>query len=314
MLSAQIIIDLLKRQKTVLPSKVIESEAKKLDHGFVLSQALDPRIITPEVGVDFIVILSGRSDFKRKYLENPERPPNARDLNETRRRMMYAIALAKYCTSINKLNGVDKPVKIYFNGIPKVNNQLLRMLRLNDTLRGYPSKWFIVDNIPIVSTIGQVIGLSKFLLDNQDVPESPNIILTTSTYHLYRSAKAFGNSSPLHSPDFYLRNSALTKKLPLEYQRYVSSPGNKLKNARINIFGCDRFIAENPGWNIDLKGDMEATFNYSSLQNPPSISKNFPSNIVTISKAMMKYSLFERRQLTICDKSDNDETEKKAIL
>lgn len=269
---------------------------------------------------DIIVVLSGRSGFMGTYLEAANKHvlcPDKFDSTDTLRRMIYGIEIAKKCTINNQINGIKKPVYIYFNGVKRQNNELKNILQKEGSLHGYPANLFIIDSIPLDNTMGQVIGLSKYLHDHWlsfcnhwgVSHHPPNIVFCTSSYHVPRVELGVGANSPLLTPAFWRSRPDLLNALPIEFKNYVLSPGSILKQSNIIVLGCDRQITANPFWEKDLYCDMQASVNYSSLhrkntfnvQSVPSIASDIATNIVTLFKMHLKSNISRYARLRFLD-------------
>ena len=142
-------------------------EPSALETEYALAEAIGATHVALD-NTDIVVILSGRSGFSGAYLEAADKYvlcENEYDSTDTLRRMSYGINIAKQCTQKNLENGISKPVYIYFNGMKRQNDELREVLRKEGALNGYPAKFFIIDAIPFDNTLGQVLGLSRFLDD-----------------------------------------------------------------------------------------------------------------------------------------------------
>ena len=242
--------------------------------------------------------------------------PDTFDSSDTLRRMVYGINIAKKCARNNQLNGINKPVYVYFNGVKRQNDELKNILQTEDFFHGYPTSLFVVDPIPLDNTMGQVVGLSKYLHDNWPLfcnrwrlSRQPNIVFCTSSYHVRRVELGVGSNSPLLTPDFWYSRPDLLNSLPAEIKDYVLTPGETLKNAEIVVLGCDRQISANPFWEKDLYCDMQASVNYSSIhransfnvQPLPSIACDTADNVATLRKVNIRRSLFQSWGLRLFD-------------
>jgi hypothetical protein len=231
--------------------------------------------------VDFAVFLSGRSELSGSYAEDANKValcPSKFDPEDTLNRARHIVNYAIRCMKNKVANGIYRPTMVYFNGVKRQNDELRRILDKDGSFLGLPAQFFIIDSIPLDNTMGQVIGFSKYLFGIWDtyskfynIKRPPNTALGTSTYHAYRVALAFGNTSPLHTFAFWKSRPDLLQQLPDEMKYYVlyfieSSP---LVRAKIMVAGCDKNINERPFGSKDLFCDMQASVNYSSEHNTP---------------------------------------------
>lgn len=302
--STRAILDLLKKNE--IAEQDLTFTPLQLEKKYTMAEAIGAEDL-PLEHTDIVVALSGRGDFNGTYSETANkftRTPNTFDPNDTINRLKYAIDIAKQCTKYNKLNGIKKPVYVYFNGVDQQNEQLSTLLHNNGSFHNYPAHLFIIDSCPLGSTIGQVIALGKFLEDNWpkysqhwNLSRAPNMVIVSSSYHVPRIELSFGNNSPLFTADFWLKRPELAGKLEQKMHEYVLAQGTILKSAALMVIGSDRQITANPSWEKDLLGDMPAVVNYSSVHRlcpdpkPPSIAAATATNIVTLSQINLRLSL-----------------------
>lgn len=266
----------------------LQISPSELEREYTRAEAIDAEQLDLD-DVDIVVALSGRAGFTGLYEETKEQPvlcPNNFDPTDTLRRVKYATDIAKRATKNNKSRGLDKPVFVYFNGVKRQNDEFQNILEKEGGFHGYPAKFFIVDSIPLDNTLGQVIGLSKYLHDNWTLSRAPNLVLCSSTYHMPRVTLGFGANSPLHTPQFWENNLSLLKRLPEAMQTYVLKPSDVIKHANLIFLGCDRRITSNIAWEKDLPNDMQARANYSEIQNPASIGLGWSSNNQTLQRML----------------------------
>lgn len=275
---------------------------------YTLAQEIDIQDIECE-DIDMVVVLSGRSNFSGKYVEENDKVkicPQQFDNRDTIRRVSYGIQIARKCMQKNIEQGINKPVYLYFNGLEKQNNELREILHQNGSFNGYPASLFIIDKIPLDNTLGQVIGLSYFLskfwncfASQFAMKRPPHLIFATSSYHVPRVSLAMGQNSPIHTTNFWKINSELYEKLPEHLKEYVLNQSDELKNAEIMVLGCDRKISALPFWEKDLFCDMEARINYANhrivngMELFPSIANNRASNDVTLQKTFMRKEVYQ---------------------
>ena len=307
---AELVIDNLLK-KNEIAEVDLSIDATTLQKKYGMAEAIGAEHI-PLDDTDIVVVLSGRSGFKGTYLEAANKHtlcPDTFDSSDTLRRMVYGINIAKKCAKNNQLNDIKKPVYIYFNGVKRQNDELKNILQTEGSFRGYPANLFIIDPIPLDNTMGQVIGLSKYLHEHWQLSRQPNIVFCTSSYHVRRVELGVGSNSPLLTPDFWHSRPDLLHSLPTEIKDYVLSPGNTLKNADIVVLGCDRQISANPFWEKDLYCDMQASVNYSSIhrannfnvQPLPSIACDTADNVSTLRKVIIRRSLIQNWGLRMFD-------------
>ncbi|CAM3052175.1 Uncharacterised protein [Legionella steigerwaltii] len=288
--------------KPAASTKEFPIDPNELTTEYALAEAIDAQHVSLE-DTDMVVILSGRSGFSGSYLEVAADKfvlcENEYDETDTVRRMEYGINIAKQCTQNNRNKGITKPVYVYFNGVQRQNEELRNILRTKGEFNGYPAELFIIDAIPFDNTLGQVLGLSRFLdtywshfCKTYNLTRSPNLVICTSSYHVPRVTLAHGANSPLLTAAFWLKQPELVKKLSHQMQKYVLNPGEILKKSTLIVLGCDRQITANPCWEKDLKGDMEARVRYSYLQKVPSIAQNRADNDVTVKNALVLKSFY----------------------
>lgn len=313
-LSERVISDLLNKNEIVEDD--LSTDARRLQTHYGMAESIGSEHLQLD-DTDVVVVLSGRSGFKGTYLEAANKHvlcPDTFDSTDTLRRMIYGINIAKKCTVNNQLNGIKKPVYVYFNGVKRQNDELKNILQTEGSFHGYPANLFIIDSIPLDNTMGQVVGLSKYLHDHWPLfcnrwglSRQPNIVFCTSSYHVRRVELGVGGNSPLLTPAFWHSQPDLLDALPAEFKDYVISPGDILKNSDIVVLGCDRQITANPFWEKDLYCDMQASVNYSSLhrmktfnvQPLPSIAPDTADNIVTLVKMNLKRSVLQCRGLRL---------------
>lgn len=298
-LSTQAILSVLEKPTAHQSEYPIESRA--LETEYALAEAIDARHLNLQE-TDLVIVSSGRSGFSGIYQEAADKfvlCANEFDPNDTLRRMIYGVNIAKKCAQHNKEQGVNKPVYVYFNGVQRQNAELKKLLRTRGEFNGYPAELFIIDEIPFDNTLGQVLGLSYFLdrfwpdfSNKHHLSRAPNLVITTSSYHVPRVTLAHGANSPLLTSDFWHQQPMLTKKLSPNMLEYISNPGELLKKSALYVIGCDRKITANPYWNKDLKGDMEARVRYAFLQNVPSIASKRADNDRTVRDALALMCLY----------------------
>ncbi|WP_392538424.1 hypothetical protein [Legionella sp. 227] len=308
--------------KPTASTKEFPIDPNELTTEYALAEAIDAHHVSLQ-DTDMVVILSGRSGFFGNYLEVAADKfvlcENEYDKTDTVRRMEYGINIAKQCTQNNLKNGITKPVYIYFNGVQRQNEELRTILKAKGAFNGYPAALFIIDAIPFDNTLGQVLGLSRFLdthwshfCKTHNLSRSPNLVICTSSYHVPRVTLAHGANSPLLTATFWHNQPELVKKLSHNMQNYILNPGEILKKSSIVVLGCDRQITANPCWEKDLKGDMEARVRYSFLQKVPSIAQKRADNDVTVKSALVLnsfYNLLKERVFweTMSDQNPNKE-------
>lgn len=277
--------------------------------------------------IDFIVVYTGRTGLQNKtYIESANKftlSPTAFDPVDTMRRLEDGVQDAIQCMKNNMLNGIYKPVFIYFNGGPEQNDELEKILQEQGTYLGLPAEFFIIRPIPLINTMGQVLDLSQFLerewneyCTKYGMNFIPNIAMKSSTYHANRIKLAVVNTSPLHTGEFwrsYWENNPVdTARVAKEFSgmiEYSLNPGERLKRAKIMVSGCDDDILQRPfGWK-DAYCDMQAAVRYASLTHPPmkenlcSIANNIiGSNIVTSFINSQSGSLILRSTLRQCQR------------
>ncbi len=321
-LSEQVINDLLKRNEIIEDD--LAMSARDLQTRYSMAEYIGSEHLQLD-STDVIVVLSGRSGFKGTYLEAANKHvlcPDKFDSTDTLRRMIYGIEIAKKCAIYNQNNGIKKPVYIYFNGVKRQNDELKNILQRDGSFHGYPANLFIIDSIPLDNTMGQVIGLSKYLHDHWllfcnhwGISRQPNIVFCTSSYHVPRVELGVCAKSPLLTPDFWHSRPDLLDALPVEFKDYVLSPGSTLKESNIIVLGCDRQITANPFWGKDLYCDMQASVNYSSLhrkntfnvQPVPSIASDTAANIVTLFQMHLKPNISRYGRLRLFDNQNMKE-------
>jgi hypothetical protein len=274
---------------TSLETSELQVTARELEQEYTHAEGIGTEQLDLD-DIDIVVALSGRAGFTGLYEETKIQPrlcPNNFDPTDTLRRVAYATDIAKRATNNNKLKSLHKPILVYFNGVKRQNDELQKILEQDGGFHGYPAQYFIIDSIPLDNTLGQVIGLSKYLHEHWPLLRAPTLVLCSSSYHVPRVARGFGDSSPLHTPQFWANNLGLLKRLPEVIQTYVLNPGNALKHANLIFLGCDRKITANIAWEKDLFNDMQARVNYSEIQDPPSIGLEKPGNDRTLQKILM---------------------------
>jgi hypothetical protein len=272
---------------------------------FDIAQQINPQII-PCDGVDIVVCLSGRGTFNHTVhvADGNKLKRNANDLDpdDTYRRFAFAVKIAREQTSLNQRLGLNKPVVLYFNGVEEQNIQLRNLLKNHKTLLGYPTEHFVVDDILMDNTVGQCIGLRLYLESIVGkFGHSPKLLFVSSTYHMPRVFRTFGNDSPLLRPNFYLANNALLKLLQQKLEGndsffgkltdHLFSEDCVLKQAVIMGYGIDTEITSRPGWQLDISGEREAIDFYSRKQIVPSIAREIPRNVITFQYALTRHSL-----------------------
>ncbi|KTC91489.1 hypothetical protein [Fluoribacter dumoffii] len=301
-LSTKVILGAL--GKTTASAKEFPIDPNALTMEYTLAEAIDAKHV-PLEDMDMVVILSGRSGFSGSYVEAADKfvlCEKEYDESDTVRRVEYGINLAKQCTQNNLKIGITRPVYIYFNGVQRQNAELRAILNTKGEYCGYPAQFFIIDAIPFDNTLGQVLGLSRFLdtywtsfSKIHHLSRPPNLILCTSSYHIPRVTLAHGANSPLLTPTFWQNQPELVNKLSPQMREYILNPGEILKKSTLMVLGCDRQITANPHWEKDLKGDMEARVRYSFLQKVPSIAQHRADNDVTVKKALVLRSFYTIR-------------------
>lgn len=315
-LPKRVLNDLVRKDEIAVTD--LSTNALNLHREYTAAESIGAEHVSLD-DTDIIVVLSGRSGFKGTYLEKADKYtlcPNEFDASDTARRMSYGINIAKKCTKDNLLMGIKKSIYIYFNGVKGQNDELRKILDQQRSYDGYPANLFVIDPIPLDNTLGQVIGLSKYLhsywplfCHKFGLSRAPNIIFCTSSYHVPRVVLGVGTNSPLLTPEFWHSRPELLKQLTPEMRDYVLDPGDTLKNSTIMVLGCDRQITANPFWKKDLFGDMQARVNYSSLHRVnnfnippiPSIAPSVGNNIVTLFRANIKNGL--RREFRMLDRT-----------
>lgn len=268
---------------------------------YALAEAIGAQHVSLE-DTDMVVILSGRSGFAGTYLEAADKfvlCEKEYDETDTIRRMDYGVNIAKQCTQNNRNHGINKPVFVYFNGVQRQNDELRKILKAKGEYNGYPAALIIIDGIPFDNTLGQVLGLSRFLdvhwanfCKTYNLSRSPNLVLCSSSYHVPRVTLAHGANSPLLTATFWQNQPELVKKLSADMRHYILNPGVTLKKSKLTVLGCDRQITANPCWEKDLKGDMEARVRYAYLQKVPSIAQKRADNDVTVRNALVLKSFY----------------------
>nr|HAT8714046.1 hypothetical protein [Legionella jordanis] len=198
---------------------------------------------------------------------------------------------------------------------------------MEGSFHGYPRRLFLIDTCPLGSTSGQVIALGKFL--EQYWPEysrfwnlarNPNIIIVSSSYHVPRVELSFGCNSPLLTAEFWLYRLDLFNKLDETMRNYALSQGTTLRKASIWVIGCDREITENPSWERDLYGDMQAVVNYASrhrfsfFPNSSIIANRPGENIRTAADLIIKGNLYNRLTLDRQTVNVDQEEEKSSTI
>lgn len=302
-LSDRVLRDLLKKNE--IDSKDLSIDAKKLEQEYSLAEAIGAEHLSLD-DTDLVVVLTGRSGLKGTYLEDANKYnlcPDEYDPSDTVRRTSYGISIAKKCAQNNLANGIKKPVFVYFNGVKRQNDELKSILAQQGHFNGYPASLFIIDAIPLDNTLGEIIGLSKYLhtywplfCHNWGLSRPPNVVFCTSSYHVPRVTLGVGSNSPVFTPEFWIGCPELFGQLTPEMQDYVLHPGDTLKKATLTVVGCDRQITAHPFWEKDLFCDMQARVNYSSLHRKgkftlPSIATQVGDNVVTWRNATFKCSL-----------------------
>jgi len=287
-------------------------------------QEMTPWNVPPE-NPDIVVALSGRATFDYKITGidsgKLQREENELDVYDTYRRLKLAVNIARFQTELNKQKGLNKPVIVYFNGLKEHNVQLRKLLEGRNKFLGYPTEHFVVDDIPMNNTVGQCISLRLFLETNVDrFGKSPRLLFVSSTYHMLRVFRTVGCSSPLLSPDFYISNPGLMDALERNVKdpdyftllkEHLFAPDCVLKHAVIMGYGVDRAISERLGWKSDLAGELRAVPLYSCEQEPPSIAKEIPSNVISFTGALLNNScVLMFRGLRISDSKDDELEEK----
>lgn len=299
-------------EKSEIAEADLPVNATELQTEYTLAEAIGADHISLD-DIDMVVVLSGRSSFTGTYLESANKYtlcPEQFDSTDTLRRILYGINIAKQCIKNNQSRGVTKPVYVYYNGVKRQNDELKNILKSEGAFYGYPAHLFVIDAIPLDNTMGQVIGLSKYLhtywplfCHRYGLLRAPKIVFCTSSYHVPRVSLAFGSESPLLTPEYWSSNPDLLTQLSPEMRAYVLDPGNTLKKAEIIVLGCDRQITANPFWEKDLLSDMQARINYATIRRTscfgalqmPSIAPVHASNNVTFFKAAVRRSIMLRR-------------------
>lgn len=303
-LAEQVISSVLQKQE--IAEDDLSVDALTLEREYGLAEVIGTEHVDLQQ-TDLVVVLSGRSGFAGAYLEDADKYqlcPNQFDASDTARRLMYGVKIAKQSMRENKS---DRPVFIYFNGLKRQNDELRTLLIRDGSFSGLPAHYFIIDSIPFDNTLGQVIGLSKYLHHNWliyarqfKLDRPPNIVFCSSSYHVPRIALGVGCNSPLLSSVFWQKQPELLRQLNPEMRAYVLNPGDTLKRASIMVLGCDRKMALVPFSQKDLFGDMQARVNYSSRHRLSShsilasIAATPGENIVTVFNACMKSACSSR--------------------
>lgn len=290
-------------RKYNLPTSTLPIDPVVLDIEYALAQAIDATHVSLS-DTDIVLVLSGRSGFSGTYLEAADKYvlcEKEYDATDTMRRMEYGISIAKQCTQKNRERGITKPTYVYFNGVTRQNDELKALLQEQGGMNGYPAKFFIIDSIPFDNTLGNVLGLSRFLdtywpyfCNTYNLNRAPNLVICTSSYHVPRVTLAHGANSPLLTADFWRNQPELLKKLSPSLCKYVLNPGETLKKSTLMVLGCDRQITANAFWEKDLRNDMEARVCYSTLQKVPSIASNRADNDITVKSALALMKLYHR--------------------
>lgn len=323
-LSKRVVEDLLDKGEICSDDLVVDE--KHLTTEYSLAEAIDYRDLSIE-SPDFVVALSGRSGFSGHYLENANKftlCPDKFDPEDTIRRVVYSIEIAKKYTMENLRQGIKKPVYVYFNGVKKQNDELREILKKEGSYKGYPACFFIIDPIPLDNTLGQVVGLSSFLTrhwqlfcQTYNLARAPRIVLCSSSYHVPRVTLGFAENSPILTPEFWKMNPGLFCQLTAPMQHHVLSNEKLIKKAEISVLGCDRHISANPHWQKDLYNDMQARLNYSSLhrkktmnvQPLASIAARPGKNITTFFRAYPATLLRKTLTSSLLKKEQSDEQE-----
>lgn len=282
-------------------SNELPIDPKRLAAEYILAESIGAEHV-PLNDTDIVVVLSGRSGFSGTYLEAADKftlRDTEYDPADTQRRMSYGIKIAKLCSQRNLKQGTNKPIYIYFNGMDAQNEELRALLQKHGEYKGYPAHLFIIDSIPFDNTLGQVLALSRFLdkywpsySQAYNLSRAPNLVICTSSYHVPRVTLAHGANSPLLTKEFWENQPDLVQTLSPSMRNYILTPGQTLKNSILTVLGCDRKITTNPGWEKDLKGDMEARVRYAFTQSTPSIATHRARNDVTFQRALEKISLY----------------------
>lgn len=270
---------------------------KELNHELSVVESTDPIKNLGNEQIDMLICLSGRGNFNGDFTitdhakfkkQGRECDLSNIDTSDTCRRMAMTIEILK---AYHRNTGKVAP--IFFNGSKEQNNQLRDILSSQGHYLGVPPCLFVIDDIPMDTTVGQAIGLRVFVEKHKNMfgLRNPKFVFVSSSYHVPRVLRTFGSDSPLMRPKFYETNVAVLEALNCEMKRYVLEKICLMQKAEIYTYGIDRSMMVNPGAEVDIKNDREAVINYSLKQTLPSISNIIPLNVMQYRNAVVSMSL-----------------------
>lgn len=209
--------------------------------------------------IEIILVLSGRGTQEKNFVDKTKQDKWGVELEDVDPeddylRMQRGIFLAKevaakrYNVPLTDLTNHMLTVKIVYNGVKEQNAILKKLIRQGKI--DYPAHLFHLLDIPSPNTLGQVHSFNTFIEKQWHwLANNPTIAIVTSSFHIPRSARSFGNSSPQLLDD----EALLLPKAQRTYHSWFSKKTFNLADCHLIFYGIDRQFQQK-GTDKDILG------------------------------------------------------------